>query len=104
MMDLCEEIIVEVQKRFEIDYLLVKDFFDEDMGIHKIVVTDPFRNRRKIYCLDPKVINESLIVPIEAATQLSRRIEKDFRPPKNRKNSSGGRNNGCEEKSNTKKH
>lgn len=85
MMDFCEEIIAEVQKQFETDYLRLKDFFDEDMGIHKIVVTDPLRNRRKIYCLDPKVINESLTIPMEAATQLSRRIEKDFRPPKNRK-------------------
>lgn len=101
MMNFCEEIIAEVQKQFEIDYLRFKDFFDEDMGIHKIVVTDPLRNRRKIYCLDQKVINESLTIPIEAATQLSHRIEKDFRPPKN---SSGGRNNGCKEKSNTKKH
>ena len=82
MMDFCEEIIAEVQNQFMIDYLQVKDFFDEDMGIHKITVTDPLRNRRKIYCLDPKVINESLT--IEAATQLSCRIEKDFRPPKNR--------------------
>lgn len=84
MMDFCEEIIAEVQNQFMIDYLQVKDFFDEDMGIHKITVTDPLRNRRKIYCLDSKVINESLTIPIEAATQLSCRIEKDFRPPKNR--------------------
>lgn len=84
MMDFCEEIIAEVQNQFMIDYLKVKDFFDEDMGIHKITVTDPLRNRRKIYCLDSKVINESLTIPIEAATQLSCRIEKDFRPPKNR--------------------
>ena len=48
MMDFCEEIIAEVQNQFMIDYLQVKDFFDEDMGIHKITVTDPLRNRRKI--------------------------------------------------------
>ena len=78
----CEEIIAEVQNQFKIDYLRVEDFFDEDMGIHKIAVTDPFRNRRKIYCLDQKVINESWTIPIEAATQLSYQIEKDFRPPK----------------------
>ena len=48
MMDFCEEIIAEVQNQFKIDYLRVEDFFDEDMGIHKITVTDPFRNRRKI--------------------------------------------------------
>ena len=84
MMDFCEEIIAEVQNQFKIDYLQIKDLFDEDTGIHKITVTDPFRNRRKIYCLDSKVINESLTIPIEAATQLSCRIEKDFRPPKNR--------------------
>nr|DAX59414.1 MAG TPA: hypothetical protein [Caudoviricetes sp.] len=84
MMDFCEEIIAEVQNQFKIDYLRVEDFFDEDMGIHKIAVTDPFRNRRKIYCLDQKVINESWTIPIEAATQLSYQIEKDFRPPKNR--------------------
>lgn len=85
MMDFCEEIIAEVQNQFMIDYLQVKDFFDEDMGIHKITVTDPSRNRCKIYCLDPKKINESFTTPIVAATQLSRKIEKDFRPPKNRK-------------------
>ena len=84
MMDFCEETIAEVQNQFKLDYLRVEDFFDEDMGIHKIAVTDPFRNRRKIYCLDQKVINESWTIPIEAATQLSYQIEKDFRPPKNR--------------------
>ena len=83
MMDFCEEIIAEVQNQFKLDYLRFKDFHDEDTGIHKITATDPVRNRRKIYCLDSKVINESLTIPIEAATQLSRKIEKDFRPPKN---------------------
>lgn len=82
MMDFCEEIIAEVQKQFEIDYLRFKDFFDEDTGIHEIVVTDPLRNRRKNYYLDSKVINESLTTPIEVATTISCRIEKDFRPPK----------------------
>ena len=85
MIDLCEEIIVEVQKMFEIDYLQVKYCLDDDMGVYKITVTDPSRNRCKIYCLDPKKINESFTTPIVAATQLSRKIEKDFRPPKNRK-------------------
>lgn len=84
MMDFCEEIIAEVQNQFKIDYLQIKDLFDEDTGIHKITVTDPFRNRRKIYCRDSKVINESLTIPIDFATQLSYQIEKDFRPPKNR--------------------
>lgn len=84
MMDFCEEIIAEVQNQFKIDYLQIKDLFDEDTGIHKITVTDPFRNQRKIYCLDSKVINESLTIPIDFATQLSYQIEKDFRPPKNR--------------------
>lgn len=84
MMDFCEEIIAEVQNKFKIDYLQIKDFCDEDRGIHKLTVTDPLRNRRKIYYLDSKVINESLTIPIEAATHLSCRIEKDFRPPKNR--------------------
>lgn len=84
MMDFCEEIIAEVQNQFKIDYLQIKDLFDEDTGIHKITATDPFRNRRKIYCLDSKVINESLTIPIDFATQLSYQIEKDFRPPKNR--------------------
>ena len=84
MMDFCEEIIAEVQNQFKIDYLQIKDLFDEDTGIHKITVTDPFRNRRKIYCLGSKVINESLTIPIDFATQLSYQIEKDFRPPKNR--------------------
>ena len=63
----------------------VKYCFDDDMGVYKITVTDPLRNRCKTYCLDPKVINESFTTPIVAATQLSLRIEKDFRPPKNRK-------------------
>lgn len=83
-MDFCEEIIAEVQNQFKIDYLRVEDFCDEDMGIHEMTVTDPLRNRCKTYCLDSKVINESLTIPIEAATQLSYQIEKDFRPPKNR--------------------
>lgn len=84
MMDFSEEIIAEVQNQFKLDYLRFKDFYDEDTGIHKITVTDPLRNRRKIYCLDSKVINESLTIPIDFATQLSYQIEKDFRPPKNR--------------------
>lgn len=84
MMDFCEEIIAEVQNKFKIDHLQIKDFRDEDRGIHKLTVTDPLRNRRKTYWLDSKVINESLTTPIDFATQLSCRIEKDFRPPKNR--------------------
>ena len=71
MMDFCEEIIAEVQNQFKLDYLRFKDFHDEDTGIHKITATDPLRNRRKIYCLDSKVINESLTIPIDFATQLS---------------------------------
>lgn len=58
IMDFCEEIIAEVQNQFKLDYLRFKDLHDEDTGIHKIIVTDPLRNRRKIYCLDSKVINE----------------------------------------------
>lgn len=82
MIDFCEEMIMEVQNFFGLDCLRVKDFFNEDTGIHEMTVTDPLRNRRKTYFLDPKVINESLTIPIESATKLSRRIEKDFRPPK----------------------
>lgn len=83
MMDFCEEIIAEVQNQFKIDYLQIKDFYNKDTGINEMTVTDPLRNRCKTYYLDSKVINESLTIPIEAATQLSRKIEKDFRPPKN---------------------
>lgn len=83
MMDFCEEMIMEVQNIFKLDHLRFKDFFNKDTGIHEMTVTDPLRNRCKTYYLDSKVINESLTIPIEAATQLSRRIEKDFRPPKN---------------------
>ena len=85
MMEFCEEMIMEVQNIFKLDHLQFKDFFNKDTGIHEMTVTDPLRNRCKTYYLDSKVINESLTIPIEAATQLSRRIEKDFRPPKNRK-------------------